>query len=187
MENGTSLQAELVGTSPILLAGTLLATADNVLAVSDYWHYRLDAGDLLGVASPALWGSGAVSAIHNLIVPTSDIKIRLLARGSADMQFRLHVAPTISDSGTEVITSNFDQTVAAPAAGATFYHTAALSATGTLLYDKYIPAGSAGGPFGAGKGEGGSDWGLAAGTIYNLVVIAHAIGTFAWSGEFYSD
>ena len=179
-------QASIIGTVDMTINGAILATADGALAVADYWHYRLDAGDLLGFSSGELWGSGADCRIWNLIVPTSNMVMRFLLRGSADMNFEFYVAPTVDSSGTAITPVSFDQTIEKPASAATFYHTATIDSTGlgTLIFQQYIPSGQ--GRFSGGSGVAGQDWGLAAGTVYLVGINAHAIGTYNLSGEYYT-
>ena len=157
----------------------------GALAVSDYWHERVDDGTLMVVSSGALNGSTANGAINCPLVPTSDINGVITISGSSDFSFRLLQAPTITGSGTEAIPIQMNFHQPTPAKGCTFYASAALSATGTTLFRKYISSGI--GKFGGGAGQGGSEWGFKAGTVYVFELIPHQVGTFNISCEYYVE
>jgi len=52
-------------------------------------------------------------------------------------------------------------------------------------FDEYIPSGV--GKFGGGSGRGGSEWGLAAGTIYGLQIVPHQIGTYNFECDYHVE
>jgi hypothetical protein len=157
----------------------------GVLAVSEYWHERVDDGTLCVASSGTLNGSTANGAINCPLRPYSDINGIITINGSADFSFRLLQAPTISSSGTVATPIKTNLHLPDPAYGCTFYTTGALSATGTTLFRKYIASGV--GKFGGGAGYGGGEWGFAAGTIYAFQIIPHQVGTFNISYEYYVE
>jgi hypothetical protein len=152
------------------------------VATSEYWHDRIDDGTLINVSSGALNGSVANGAIYCPLRPYSNLHGVITINGSTDFSFRLLQAPTISDSGTVATPIKLNLHKADSALGCTFYATAALSATGTTLFRKYIASGV--GKFGGGAGQGGSEWGFCAGTIYVFQIIPHQVGTFNISCEY---
>lgn len=157
----------------------------GVLAISEYWHQRMDDGTLMIASCAELWGSGAASSVNCLVRPYSDINFVFDVAGSSDMTVRILEAPTISGSGTAVTPCKLNRHKSDPTLGASFWHTAGLSATGVTLISKYIPSGV--GKFGGGAGFGGGEWGFCAGTIYAFQIKAHAVGTFNLSFEYYVD
>jgi hypothetical protein len=157
----------------------------GVLATAEYWHERVDDGTLMVVSSGMLFGSSALGAINNVLRPLVDINGVVTINGSADFSFRLLQAPTISGSGTEATPIKMNLHKPDTALGSTFYASSALSATGTTLFRKYIASGV--GKFGGGAGQGGSEWGFCAGTIYAFQIIPHQVGTFNISCEYYVE
>ena len=126
-------EAAVVGT--VNLSGTTLGTADNVLAVADYNHYRFDSGTLIGMSSGILNGSSANGPIYCLIRPTLNMNMDLLITGSADFTFKFLDTPTVSGSGTAITPRSYNRRFS-PDVCATFYVSAALATTGVTVYDK---------------------------------------------------